>query len=65
MKNNIVTNYFVSSWAELKKVNWPTRKEVLNHTIIVVISCTVAIAITAAVDYGLTYFVQYFVQSRG
>lgn len=65
MKNNFIVNYFVSSWTELKKVNWPTKKEVLNHTIIVVISATLAIAITGAVDYGLTYLVQYLVQTRG
>ncbi|MCL5410345.1 MAG: preprotein translocase subunit SecE [Patescibacteria group bacterium] len=65
MKNNIIINYFVSSWTELKKVNWPTRKEVLNHTVIVLVSATIAIAITGAVDYGLTYLVQYLVQTRG
>jgi preprotein translocase subunit SecE len=65
MKNNLVVNYFVGSWAELKKVSWPTKKEVLNHTVIVLVSATLAIAITGAVDYGLTYLVQYLVQTRG
>ena len=65
MKNNIIVNYFTSSWHELKKVSWPTRKEVLNHTVIVVISASIAIAVTGAIDYGLTYVVQYIVQNRG
>lgn len=65
MKNNIIVSYFISAWAELKKVKWPTKKEVLNHTIIVVVSSALAIAITGAIDYGLTYLVQYFVQTRG
>ncbi len=65
MKNNLVIKYFMGSWAELKKVSWPTKKEVLNHTIIVLISAALAIAITGAVDYGLTYLVQYLVQTKG
>lgn len=65
MKNNIVVNYFTSSWHELKKVSWPTRKEVLNHTVIVVISASIAIIVTGAIDYGLTYVVQFIVQNRG
>lgn len=65
LKNNFITNYLVSSWSEIKKVSWPKRSEVLNHTIIVLISCTIAIAITTAIDYGLTYVVQYIVEKRG
>lgn len=65
MKNNIIVNYFTSSWSELKKVSWPTRKDVLNHTVIVVISASVAILITGAIDFGLTYLVQYIVSNRG
>lgn len=65
MKNNFIVNYFVSSWHELTKVSWPTRQEVLNHTVIVVISASIAILVTGAIDYGLTYVVQYLVQNRG
>lgn len=65
IRNNFVANYFVSSWFELKKVNWPKRAEVVNHTIIVLVSCAIAIAITSAIDYGLTYLVQYIVERRG
>lgn len=65
LKNNFITNYLVNSWSEIKKVSWPKRSEVLNHTIIVLISCTIAIAITSAIDLGLTYVVQYIVERRG
>lgn len=65
MKNNKIINYFISSWSELKKVSWPSKKEVFNHTIIVVISATAAIIITGAIDLGLTKLVQYIVQNRG
>lgn len=65
MKNNPVLNYLVGSWDELKKVHWPTRNEVLNHTIIVLVSSAIAIAVTSGIDYGLTYIIQYVVERRG
>lgn len=65
LKNNFIINYLVGSWSEIKKVSWPKRSEVLSHTIIVLVSCVVAIAITAAIDYGLTFLVQYIVERRG
>ena len=30
-----VSNYFKGVKAELKKVNWPTKKELINYTIVV------------------------------
>ncbi|MEC0184529.1 preprotein translocase subunit SecE [Paenibacillus peoriae] len=29
-------SFFSESWAELKKVRWPNRKELTNYTLIVV-----------------------------
>ena len=65
LKNNFIVNYLVGSWSEIKKVSWPKTSEVVNHTVIVLISCAVAIAITSAIDLGLTYLVQYIVERRG
>ncbi|MCX6736921.1 MAG: preprotein translocase subunit SecE [Candidatus Parcubacteria bacterium] len=28
--------YFKESWAELKKVNWPTRQETIKHSLAVI-----------------------------
>jgi preprotein translocase subunit SecE len=28
-------SFFVEAWAEVKKVKWPTRKEVTSYTIVV------------------------------
>lgn len=38
------TSYFKGVRSELKKVNWPTRKELTNYTI-VVLSTTLALTI--------------------
>lgn len=65
MKNLNIVTYFKGVWAELKKVSWPTGKQVVDHTIIVLVSAAIAIALTAAADFGLTKLVEYLVQNRG
>jgi preprotein translocase subunit SecE len=37
--------------AELKKVNWPSREEVLTSTRVVIISILIIAALIALVDY--------------
>jgi preprotein translocase SecE subunit len=64
MKNNIIFSYFSGVWSELKKVSWPTFKEVINHTIIVIVSALIAIGITMAADYGLSKLVQYLIEQQ-
>lgn len=44
--------FFIGSYAEFKKVIWPGRKQVISHTLIVLISMFVAMAITAVIDLG-------------
>jgi preprotein translocase subunit SecE len=34
---NKLTNYLRESWAEVKKVTWPTKKETYNYTILVIV----------------------------
>lgn len=44
-------NYFVSSYAEMKKVSWPTKKQTINYSLLV-IGLSVGMAIFFAVlDY--------------
>lgn len=33
---NKIINYFKASYAEMKKVTWPTKKEIYNYTILVI-----------------------------
>jgi len=60
--NNSITRYFQSSFAELKKVSWPSRKEVTSLTIVVIISIAIATLVVMGVDYLLTKFVNYIVK---
>jgi preprotein translocase subunit SecE len=54
-----IKNFFLGSYEELQKVSWPSRKQVINHTLIVVITILVAMAIVAALDYVLFTALKY------
>lgn len=56
-----VKQYFIDAYAELKKVSWPTKKQTVNYTVLVV-AMTVGVAVFFAVlDYvfnlGLGYLI--------
>ncbi|MGF1600344.1 MAG: preprotein translocase subunit SecE [Acidimicrobiales bacterium] len=36
---------------ELRRVNWPTKSEVINYTIVVLVTLAVVTALIAALDY--------------
>ena len=38
--------------AELRRVSWPTRSEVINYTIVVMVTVIVLTAFIAALDWG-------------
>lgn len=51
---NKLIQYFRDSKIELKKVTWPTKKETIDHTLIV-IGISIAMAIfLGIIDYFLT-----------
>lgn len=53
-----ITNYFKNSARELKRVNWPTKKETINNTVLVIgISLGVALFL-GIVDFLLTQILQ-------
>jgi len=31
-----IINYFTSSWAEAKKVTWPSKKQTFNYSVLVI-----------------------------
>jgi len=56
--SNKISNYFRNSVIELKKVNWPTKKQTINHTFLVVgISLGMALFL-GIVDFILTKVLQ-------
>ncbi len=56
-----IQKYFVESWSELKKVNWPTRQQT-THLTIVVVGLSLGVAVFLGVldilfAYGLSYLI--------
>lgn len=59
--SNKLTNYFRDSYRELKKVVWPTKKETINHTLVVIgISLGVAIFL-GALDFFFTWIMEKYI----
>jgi preprotein translocase subunit SecE len=46
-----IINYFKSAWSEAKKVSWPTKKQTINYSLLV-IGLSVGFALFyVAIDY--------------
>lgn len=59
---NKISNYIRESIAELKKVTWPTKKQTVNYTLLIIgISLVVAFFI-GVVDYILTLSVEQIIK---
>jgi preprotein translocase subunit SecE len=56
-----LVNYVRDSVIELKHVAWPTRREVVSHTVIIIVSVIIAMLIVALLDYGLSLLVETFI----
>lgn len=48
-------SYFRQSKEELRKVVWPTRRETLNGTLMVIVMSVVVAAFLGAADYLLNF----------
>lgn len=57
-------DYFRHSIGELKKVVWPTRRDVIRHTLIILLAVAIATLIIALVDFGLDLLVKQFLLSE-
>jgi preprotein translocase subunit SecE len=56
-----IKNYFVGSYAEMRKVTWPTKQQTINYSILV-IGLSVGLALFfALLDYafnsGITFLI--------
>jgi preprotein translocase subunit SecE len=47
-----VLNFFVQVWAELRRVQWPSRSQVTQATAVVLVFCLIAGAYLAILDFG-------------
>ena len=51
LRDNAITRYLRETWAELKKVRWPTRQEAQNLTLIVLAVTVGMAAILGLMDF--------------
>lgn len=61
---NLITqsiNYFKDSFAELKKVNFPSRNEVIQGTLLVIVAIFVATLLIALFDTAIVTLIKLFV----
>jgi len=47
-------SFFGESWSELKKVRWPTRKELISYTAVVLVTVTFVTVYFWVIDLGLS-----------
>jgi len=53
-------SFFAESWAELKKVKWPGRKELTSYTIVVVTTVVFIAIYFWVIDLGLSELLRLF-----
>jgi len=53
--------YFQESLAELRRVNWPTRKEVINLTLVVVIFSIIVMVYLGILDGIFSFLMKTFI----
>jgi len=54
-------SFFADSWAELKKVRWPSRKELTSYSIVVLVTVVVVTIYFWLLDIGISELVQLIV----
>lgn len=59
MINQIVT-FIREAKIELLKVNWPTKKQTKNYTILVVVISLIVAAFLGGLDYFFSYLLKQF-----
>lgn len=57
-KRSLIPAYFRNSWREVKKVKWPTRRESIKLTFVVIIFTAFFTVLTAVVDAGFSTLVE-------
>nr|WP_156284318.1 preprotein translocase subunit SecE [Paenibacillus sp. NEAU-GSW1] len=54
-------SFFADSWAELKKVRWPNRKELTSYSIVVLLTITFVTIYFWLLDIGISSIVELIV----
>jgi len=58
---NKIKNFFQEIGLELKKVNWPTKKETVKYTLMVIVTLLIIALFLGGVDFLFTRFLNRFI----
>ena len=61
-KIEVVKEYFKEVYLEAKRVTWPSRKDALKGTYIVLITVVIASLFLGIVDFGLSHLIQALIR---
>lgn len=53
-----MTKFFREVKAELKKVNWPNKKEMVSYTMVVVVTVLLVAAFIGLIDFGVSNIIR-------
>ncbi len=62
MKIKKIKEFFKEAWFELKKVNWPSRKETIRYTLIVIVVLTIVALYLGGIDFLFTRVLNKLIQ---
>lgn len=61
---NKIKLYFQGVVTESKKIAWPSRQTIINHTLSVIALVIAAIIVFGAIDFGLSQVLEKFIIAR-
>ena len=63
-KKNRIAKFFRETKAELKKVSWPTRKQLINNTLIILAFIIITGVILSVLDIGFNKLIGLLTELR-
>lgn len=61
-KNGKKKSFFKGIKAEMKKISWPTKKELINHTGVVLFACAIMSGIFFLFDTGFEKLIKLIIE---
>lgn len=59
-----VATPFMNTWRELRKVTWPTRKDLMNYTLVVLVFMVFMGIVIGLLDLGSSELVKLFIAGK-
>ena len=60
---NAIKDYFIGAYRELRKVTWLTKKQIISHTIIVLLVSVAVSFFMTLFDFSFTSIYDYFINT--